>query len=51
MLRGLADPRVAPALRQMHKHIDRAWTVPELAKAAALSRQFFARTHFPARGV
>jgi AraC-like DNA-binding protein len=41
LLRGLADPRVAPALRQMHKHIDRAWTVAELAKAAALSRSTF----------
>lgn len=41
LLRGLADPRVAPALRQMHRHIARAWTVAELAKTAALSRSTF----------
>lgn len=41
LLRGLADPRLAPALRQMHGQIARSWTVPELAKAAALSRSTF----------
>jgi AraC-like DNA-binding protein len=41
LLRGLADARLAPALRQMHRHIARSWTVPELAKAAALSRSTF----------
>ncbi|MEY4544670.1 MAG: hypothetical protein RL685_865 [Pseudomonadota bacterium] len=44
LLRGLADARLAPALRQMHAHLARAWTVPQLAKTAALSRSaFFAR--------
>jgi AraC-like DNA-binding protein len=41
LLRGLSDVRVAPALRRMHAHPDRAWTVPELAKAAGLSRSSF----------
>lgn len=41
LVRGLADPRVAPALRQMHKHIARGWTVAQLAKTAALSRSTF----------
>jgi AraC-like DNA-binding protein len=41
LLRGLSDPRLAPALRQMHAHPARAWTVPELAKTAGLSRSSF----------
>lgn len=41
LLRGLSDPRLAPAIRQMHAHIARAWTVAELAKTAALSRSTF----------
>jgi AraC-like DNA-binding protein len=41
LLRGLADERLAPALRQMHRQLARSWTVPELAKAAALSRSTF----------
>ncbi|HYJ10368.1 MAG TPA: AraC family transcriptional regulator, partial [Polyangiaceae bacterium] len=41
LLRGLADPRLAPALRQMHRQIARSWTVSELTKAAALSRSTF----------
>jgi transcriptional regulator GlxA family with amidase domain len=41
LLRGLADPRLAPAIRQMHAHVARSWTVPQLAKAAALSRSTF----------
>jgi len=41
LLRGLADARIAPALRQMHAHLARSWTVPQLAKAAALSRSTF----------
>lgn len=38
LLRGLADPRLAEALRQMHGDPSRAWTVAELAREAALSR-------------
>lgn len=41
LVRGLADPRIAPALRVMHANVSRAWTVPQLAKAAALSRSAF----------
>lgn len=41
LLRGLADPRIAPALRAMHANIARGWTVPDLAKIAALSRSAF----------
>lgn len=41
LLRGLGDERLAPALKQMHAQVDRAWTVGELARAAALSRSAF----------
>ena len=41
LLRGLSDARLAPALRQMHAQLGRSWTVPQLAKAAALSRSTF----------
>lgn len=41
LLRGLADARLAPAIRQMHAHVSRQWTVAQLAKAAALSRSSF----------
>jgi len=41
LLRGLGDERLAAALKLMHAHIDRSWTVAQLAKAAALSRSTF----------
>jgi AraC-like DNA-binding protein len=41
LLRGLADPRLAAALRRMHEAPARSWTVAELAKEAALSRSSF----------
>ena len=41
LLRGLADARLAPAIRQMHGQLSRSWTMVELAKAAALSRSAF----------
>lgn len=41
LLRGLADPRLAPAIREMHRHLARSWTVPQLARTAALSRSAF----------
>ncbi|WP_342618917.1 AraC family transcriptional regulator [Rhodoferax sp. GW822-FHT02A01] len=41
LLRGLADARLAAALRQMHESPTQAWTVALLAKAAALSRSAF----------
>lgn len=41
LVRALADARLAAALRAMHEEPARAWTVPELARAAALSRTTF----------
>ena len=41
LLRGLADPRLAAAIRRMHERPDHGWTVAELADAAALSRSTF----------
>jgi AraC-like DNA-binding protein len=41
LLRGLADERIAPAIRDMHADVGRSWTVPQLARAAALSRSAF----------
>ena len=41
LLRGLADPRVAAALRQMHGDAERSWTVAELAREAGMSRSAF----------
>jgi AraC-like DNA-binding protein len=41
-LRALQDPRIAAALRLIHQHPQRAWTVDELASRAALSRSAFA---------
>jgi AraC-like DNA-binding protein len=41
LLRGLADSRLAPAIRQMHAHVSRPWTVAQLASKAALSRSAF----------
>ncbi|PCC69491.1 AraC-type DNA-binding protein [Nannocystis exedens] len=41
LLRGLADARLAPALRQIHGQFARPWTVAQLAKTAALSRSAF----------
>jgi transcriptional regulator GlxA family with amidase domain len=41
LLRGLADARLAPAIRQMHSQLERSLTVALLAKSAALSRSAF----------
>ena len=41
LLRGLADSRLAPAIRQMHGQVARSWTVSLLARSAALSRSAF----------
>ena len=37
----MADARLAPAIRQMHAHVARSWTVNQLAQTAALSRSAF----------
>lgn len=41
LLRGLMDERIAVAIRLMHANPETPWTVPRLAKAAALSRSTF----------
>ncbi len=41
LLKGLGDERLAVAIKLMHARIDRAWTVDQLARAAALSRSTF----------
>jgi transcriptional regulator GlxA family with amidase domain len=41
LLRGLADDRLAAAIRRMHESPGRPWTVAQLAKEAALSRSTF----------
>ena len=41
LLRGLGDERLAIALQLLHARVDHAWTVGELASAAALSRSAF----------
>ena len=41
LVRGLADPRLAEAIRGMHDRPAHAWKVAELAKQSALSRSTF----------
>jgi AraC-like DNA-binding protein len=41
LARGLADPRLAPAIRQMHAQVARPPTVTQLARTAGLSRSAF----------
>lgn len=41
LLRGLADERLAVAIRRLHESPTRPWTVAQLAKEAALSRSAF----------
>lgn len=41
LVRGLSDARIAGAIRAMHEHPSRAWTMAELAEVAALSRSAF----------
>jgi AraC-like DNA-binding protein len=51
LVRGLADGRLAAAIRTMHEHPTHAWTVAELAKEAALSRSTFFERFSRAVGV
>lgn len=51
LVRGLSDSRLAAAIRGMHEHPTRAWTVAELAKEAALSRSSFFERFTHAVGV
>jgi len=41
LLRGLADARIAKAMRHMHAEPARTWTISQLAAKAALSRSAF----------
>lgn len=41
LLNGLADARLAAAIRRMHENPTHPWTVAQLAKEAALSRSAF----------
>ncbi len=41
LLRGLADPRIAAALRSIHRDPAHPWTVETLAREAGLSRSAF----------
>ncbi|CDM62339.1 AraC family transcriptional regulator, partial [Rhizobium favelukesii] len=51
LLRGLADTRLAAAIRLMHENPTRDWTVEQLAKGAALSRSAFFERFRRAMGV
>lgn len=43
LIAGLADPVLAPALRELHADVARGWTVEGLAGVAAVSRAVFAQ--------
>jgi AraC-like DNA-binding protein len=51
LVRGLADPRLAGAIRRMHETPAEAWTVARLASEAALSRSAFFERFSRAVGV
>lgn len=51
LLRGLADPRIAAALRMMHGDAERPWTVSDMARAAGMSRSAFFERFADAVGV
>jgi AraC-like DNA-binding protein len=42
MPRCVRDEGIAPAVRAIHQHPERAWTVGELARVSAMSRSAFA---------
>lgn len=51
LLRGLADERLAVAIRRLHENMTKPWTVAQLAKEAALSRSAFFERFSRALGV
>lgn len=51
LLRGLADERLAVALRRIHAEVAKPWTVAQLAQEAALSRSVFFERFSRAVGV
>ena len=50
VLGGLADPRLAAALADIHADVRRGWTVAELARRSGMSRSVFARRFSEAVG-
>jgi AraC-like DNA-binding protein len=50
VLGGLADPRLAKALADIHADVARRWTVEDLARRAGMSRAVFARRFVEAVG-
>ena len=51
LVRGLADARLAVAIRRMHEQPTQSWTVAQLAREAALSRSTFFERFSRAVGV
>ena len=51
LLRGLADERVAVAIRRMHERPTHSWTITQLAKEASVSRSGFFERFSRAVGV
>jgi AraC-like DNA-binding protein len=51
LIAGLADPVLAPALREMHDDVARGWTVEQLAGVASVSRAVFAQRFTRAVGL
>jgi len=51
LLRGLADERLAVAIRCLHEDPTRNWSVAELAKSAAMSRSAFYERFTRAMGI
>ncbi|OCS47452.1 AraC family transcriptional regulator [Ralstonia pickettii] len=51
LVRGLADPRLALALRRMHERPSSRWSVAQLAREAAMSRSAFFERFSRAVGV
>jgi AraC-like DNA-binding protein len=51
LLRGLADERLAVALRRIHADVAQPWTVAQLAREAAMSRSVFFERFSRALGV
>lgn len=49
--KGLADPRIAESIRQVHAAPDRAWSVEQLAGSAALSPSRYAARFKAAMGM
>ncbi|NHN89522.1 AraC family transcriptional regulator [Acetobacter conturbans] len=51
LLAGLEDPRIGAALRLIHAHADKSWTVQMLAREVGMSRSAFARDFMQRVGV